>query len=291
MVQILPARYHTDPTEQRPPSPARYRFDPADPRAPTEEQWARMTPAERARVVAMLPAEFDLDLQPPEGDDHRKAKTKATDTLETFFKRIGRKIYVSSELGVYYPGEARFSPDILAVLDVEPHNRGKWVVADEGKGLDLVIEVHHLGSAEKDYEENVQRYASLGISEYFIFDRGKLSLRGYRLPPEGPRVYRPLKPQQGRYVSEVLGIDLAVEGEKLRFLYGQAAILDADELIARLGSLLDEVIAHQQDAEARAAELEQKLATSEEKLATAEEKLAEALAEIERLRAGGSAPR
>jgi uncharacterized coiled-coil protein SlyX len=146
-----------------------------------------------------------------------------------------------------------------------------------------VIEVHHLGSAEKDYEENVKRYARLGIREYFLFDRGKLSLRGYRLAPLGrPHAYRPILPQQGRYASEVLGLDLAVEGAKLRFWYGLAAVLDADEVLVQLGSMLDEGIAHQQDAEARAAELEQKLAISEDKLATSQDKLAQALAEIER---------
>jgi Uma2 family endonuclease len=288
MVQPLPALYPADPTAARTRSPAPYRIDPADPRAPSEAEWSQMSQAERDRVVAMLPAEVPLELYPPEGDDHRKAKTQATDTLETFFKRVGRKVYVSSELGVFYPGEARFAPDILAVLDVEAHSRTKWVVAHEGRGLDLVIEVHHLGSAAKDFDENVKRYARLGISEYFLFDRGKLSLRGYRLPPQGhARVYKPILPQQGRYVSEVLGLDLAVEGDKLRFLYGQAAILDSGELVAKLGTMLDEVITHKQEAEARAAELEEKLATSEEKLATSEEKLAAALAEIERLRGGG----
>lgn len=271
--------------------PGRYRIDPADPRAPSMEEWERMTPAQRADVVAMLPGEEKLELWPPEGDEHRKAKTKATDTLDAFFKRIGRKIYVSSELGVFYPNEPRFAPDILALLDVELHSRTKWVVANEGKGLDLVIEVHHLGSAEKDYEENVRRYARLGIHEYFLFDRGKLSLRGFRLPRGRAGAYKPILPQQGRYASEVLGLELAVEGEKLRFLYGQAAILEADELIAKLGTMLDEVIAHQQDAEARAAELEQKLASSQEELASSQEraagfeqKLALALAEIEQLK-------
>ncbi len=288
MVQALPAFYPTDPAAPRTPSSPIYRIDPADPRAPSEAEWSQMNPAEQARVVAMLPAEVPLELYPPEGDEHRKAKTQATETLETFFKRVGRKIYVSSELGVFYPGEARFACDILAVLDVETHSRTKWVVSHEGKGLDLVIEVHHLGSAAKDYEVNVKRYARLGIREYFLFDRGKLSLRGYRLPPQGQaRVYKRILPQQGRYVSEVLGLDLAVEGEKLRFLYGQAPVLDSGELVAKLGTMLDEVIIHQQDAEARAAELEEKLATSEEKLATSEEKLALALAEIERLRGGG----
>src|SRR6185503_4110611 len=118
--------------------PDDYRFDPADPRAPTEEQWAGMSPEQRARVIAMLPIEAPIELYPPEGDSHRIAKTRTTDTLDAYFRRIRRKIYISSELGVFYPGEARFSPDVLAVLDVELRERDRWVVVDEGKGLDLV---------------------------------------------------------------------------------------------------------------------------------------------------------
>src|SRR5689334_17784051 len=202
--------------------PGTYRLDPGDPRAPSQDAWDRMTPAERARVVAMLPAEVPLELHPPEGDVHRKAKTRTADTLDAFFRRIGRKIYVSSELGVFYPDEPRFSPDVFAVLDVDPHPRTKWTVSAEGKGLDLVIEVHYAGDTAKDYELNVERYARLGVTEYFIFDRAKLSLRGYRLPQPADaarggrgRVYRPILPQQGRYTSEVLGLDLMIENDKL----------------------------------------------------------------------------
>ena len=51
--------------------PGGYVFDPADPRAPTDDQWAVMTPAERARVVAMLPAEVPWELM------HREANERA----------------------------------------------------------------------------------------------------------------------------------------------------------------------------------------------------------------------
>ena len=107
-----------------------YAIDLVDPRAPSEEQWARMSPEERAKVVAMLPSDDPLDLMPPpEGDPHRKAKVGTLDALDAFFRRIGRKVYLSSELAVYYPGERRFAPDVLAVLDVEPRERNSWVVS------------------------------------------------------------------------------------------------------------------------------------------------------------------
>src|SRR5688572_33509148 len=99
--------------------------DPDDPRAPPQDVWDRMTSAEREHVVASLPADMPLDLHPPEGDEHRKPKERARDALDEFFRKIGRRVYVSSELVTYYPGEARFCPDILAVLDVEPHDRSE----------------------------------------------------------------------------------------------------------------------------------------------------------------------
>ncbi|WP_437673027.1 Uma2 family endonuclease [Sorangium sp. So ce131] len=294
------------------PLPSGYFFDPADPRAPTSDQWARMTPAERARVVDMLPAEVPLELMPPEGDPHRKAKRGALDALDGFFRRAARKVYLSSELGVYYPGEARFAPDLLAVLDVALHDRMKWVVNDEGKGLDLVIEVHVAGDRAKDEQTNVDRYARLGIREYFLFDRARLRLHGYRLPaasegdPSRPRVYQRLVPQAGRFTSEVLGLDLLLDGTRLRFFAGNAPLEDADEMIARLGGMLDDVIARQEEAQRLAEELaaqldrerrlldeERRLLDEERRLLDEERRLredverqlAEARAEIERLKA------
>ena len=94
-----------------------------------------MDEATRARVVEALPSEWE-ELLPPEGDEHREGTADALDALRAFFRSSGRRVYVSSNLGIYYPGEARFAPDLLAVVDVEPHKREKWVVSAEGKGLD-----------------------------------------------------------------------------------------------------------------------------------------------------------
>ena len=225
--------------------------DPTDPRAPSRDVWDALTPAERARVVAALPAEVPMDLHPPEGDLHRAPKDKARDALDDFFKTIGRRVYVTSEIATYYPGEARFCPDVLAVLDVETHPRSKWVVADEGKGLDFVIEVHVAGDRAKDFERNVVRYARLGIPEYFAFDRGASRLVGYRLP-EGATTYERIVPQAGRFHSNVLGLDLLVENGLLRFFHGTAPLLFAEELVARLNATVAEVLESRDAATARA---------------------------------------
>lgn len=277
--------------------PDDYRIDPEDPRAPSQETWDRMSPEQRARVVAMLPSEFTLDAAPPpEGDSHTKAATGARFTLDAFFRRIGRRIYVSSNLAVYYPSERCFVPDVLAVRDVEPHDREKWVVSTEGRGIDLAIEVHVSGSRQKDEIENVERYARLGIDEYFYFDRRRRILQGYRLPSarEGsgarPRTYRPIVPQEGRFSSDVLGLDMVLEGDRLRFLHGNDVVLEAEELITRLGVALNEALVSKEDAERRAQAEAERAQAEAERASLLEKELAEARAELDRLRRAKDPP-
>ena len=269
--------------------PAGYVFDPADPRAPSDEQWDAMTPEERRRVVDMLPEQPEVDfLPPPEGDPHWKASAGARQTLGSFFRRDDRKIYISGNLSIYYPNERLFSPDVIAVLDVEPHDRQRWVVRDEGKGIDLAIEILVSGKRAKDLKTNVERYARLGIQEYFVFDRGRLTLRGYRLDPTRPRIYQPIVPQGGRFASAVLGLDLTIEGSALRFYQTTAPLLDADERIERLAAAFNDAIKRVADAEERAAELERKL---EEQTATStdlQHQVRELQAELARLKGEGS---
>jgi Uma2 family endonuclease len=274
--------------------------DPDDPRAPPEDVWDALSPAERKRIVDSLPSEFPYsEAQPPEGDAHFKAKTATREVLDGYFARVGRRVYLACELPIYYPGESHFAPDVLAVLDVATHEREKWVVKDEGKGLDLVVEVLVSGRRRKDLEENVARYARLGIAEYFVFDRARLRLHGYRLPQPTARVYQPIVPQGGFYASRVLGLDLRIEGTRLRFFHGAAAIPDANELIASLEKMIDEVEPRIAAAEeqARAAEEHTRVAEEHTRAADeradeearlrveAERRLADALAEIARLEA------
>jgi hypothetical protein len=134
-------------------TPPRYVVDPGDPRAPSQAVWDTLSSHERALVVAALPTSLPVEAGPPEGDRHRKARNLAAEVLERFLGKTGRRVYVSSELATDYPGERVFSPDVLAVLDVERHERTSWVVSDEGKGLDLVLEVHNPADEKKDHDE------------------------------------------------------------------------------------------------------------------------------------------
>jgi Uma2 family endonuclease len=244
------------------------------PQAPSEEEWAALSPEERQRIAAALPAWMtDAEFLPPEGDPHREAKSSSLEALRMFFKHMKRRVYVGMDLTVYYPGQPRFAPDVLAVLDVDPGPRDKWVVSAEGKGLDFALEVLVSGSRRKDLEDNVRFYAVLGIPEYFVYDRGRRRLSGFRLPPGGAGAYEPIVPQHGHFASSVLGLNLVIEGDRLRFYAGNAPLLDAAELIARL-----ETMAQRAEEESRRAEEEARRAEEEARRA---ETLAQRVRELE----------
>ncbi|HEX8826373.1 MAG TPA: Uma2 family endonuclease [Archangium sp.] len=257
------------------------------PRAPMQAEWDAMSPEERERVVASLPGEVtDAEMSPPEGDRHFQAKVGALDTLRGYFARQRRRVYLAAELPVYYPGARRFAPDLLAVLDTDAHQRDKWMVSAEGKGLDFVLEVHVGGDRKKDAERNVERYASLGIPEYFIYDRGRQQLLGYRLPRPGAQEYVPVVPRDGSHVSERLGLELRLEEGRLRFYSGQDMLLESEEMIARLEQLA-EGLQRRADEEARRMEEVQRRAVAAERRASdAERRVAELQAELERLKGG-----
>lgn len=244
------------------------------------EVWNELSPSERRRVVDALPSEPEATL-PPEGDPHRIPKQKALDALDAFFRKLGRRVYLSSELPVYYPGERVFAPDLMAVLDVEPGERLRWVVAEEGKGLDLALEVTLSGSRRKDLEENVERYARLKIPEYFVFDRLNGRLYGWRL---GGDQYDRIVPQGGRWESLVLGLTLAVEAGRVRFYLGTAVIPDSEELLARANALVDDLQNRLASAEQRAEEEKQRAEEEKQRAESAGQRIQELEAEIEHLR-------
>jgi Uma2 family endonuclease len=237
------------------------------PTGPTVEVWRTMAPIERERfLVRVNEALTELDFM-SEGRPHMKAKNEAADTLRMHYRAVGRVMYVAEDMSVVYPGQPSFSPDVLAVVGVpqpEDDERLSWVVADEGRGPDLALEVLHRGDRGKDLVTNVERYASLGISEYFVYDRARQQIRGYRLPAPGATRYQPILPQAGQYSSTVLGLDLVVLADRLRFLYGSAELQGSPDLIGRLQGMVESLTTKADQAQAQAdqaqAQAEQALA-------------------------------
>ncbi|AUX21561.1 uncharacterized protein SOCEGT47_020470 [Sorangium cellulosum] len=215
-----------------------------------------MSPAERERLlVRVLDALSDPRSAMAEGRPHHRAKGRAIDMLTLHFGSTGRVIYLAEELAVLYPGEEVLVPDILAVLDVpqpEDDPRMAWVVAEEGRGLSLVLEVVHQGDRTKDLVANVERYARLGIPEYFVYDRLRQQVHGYRLPAPDATRYQRIVPQMGRHASAVLGLDLAVVGDRLQFFHGMAELFGSADLIGRLKGMMESLEARAEQAQGQA---------------------------------------
>lgn len=224
---------------------------------PSAERWRTLSAADRDRFFDEIFAARDRPAEAmSEGRPHRRAKSAALDALTLHFKTTGRLIYVADELAVVYPGEPVLTPDLLAVLDVpqpdpDEDERMAWVVADEGKGPDLVLEVLHRGNRQKDLRDNVREYARLGIREYFVYDRLGSRLYGFRLTKSGAP-YEELRPRLGRLSSEVLGLDLGLIGRRLRFFSGMAELPNSDEFIERLSKMMEGIERRAQQAEALA---------------------------------------
>ncbi len=263
---------------------ANWTVDPEDPRAPPSEIWAKLTPRQRAEVVDTLPSEFPPnEATPPEGDRHLDAFTEPRDALRRWYRGRGRDIYVAGNLPIYYPGERMFSPDLIAVDGAEQRPRDSWIVDNEGgKGLDVAIEIVVRGDRKKDLERNLERYARLGIPEYYLFDRHRMTLAAWELDTGR---YQRRVAQGGSFHSTVLGLDLWVDGERLRFSVGDAAVPFADELIDRETRLSMEAQARVEGLEAELASV-QRLREEEQRLREEERRLREAAeAELQSLRA------
>jgi Uma2 family endonuclease len=226
------------------------------PVGPSLDAWRAMTPrAREGFLVAMNEALTEAAELMGEGRPHKQAKSRAIDLLGLHFKAKGRTVYLAEELSVLYPGERAFAPDVLAVVDVpqpEDDERLAWVVADEGRGIDVALEVLHRGDREKDLIDNVDRYARLGIPEYFVYDREKQRVHGYRLATADARRYDRVVPQAGRIASRILGVDLAVQHERLRFFDGMAELFGSDDLIHRLTDMVESLESKAEAEQARA---------------------------------------
>lgn len=251
---------------------------PRPPRAPTQAEWDAMTPAERTRALDALPIYV-----PPEecgameGDRHGACREAAVGALRAYFEATGQRVYVSGEMAVYFPGQLRVAPDVFAVMGAEAQPRDSWIVTREGRKPEWALEILALGDRWKDLKGHVVEYAALGIREYFIADLVRRRLWGYRLGDASIGIYTPIMPQTGRYRSEVLDLDLVLDGEKVRFYHGSARLLEPSEIAEELEDRLNDEQILRREAEERAAAEAAKRSDLEAQLAQMRE-------ELERLR-------
>ena len=132
-------------------------------------------------------------------------------------------VYVVGNLLVYYqkapPGQPisaakSVSPDLMVVLGAPKHVRSSYVLWQEPKAPDFVLEIASASTYRSDRGEKRATYAGMGVLEYWQYD----PVGRYLAPPlVGNRlvdgVYRsiPARMQSGGLLSlhsEVLGLEL-----------------------------------------------------------------------------------
>ncbi len=132
---------------------------------------------------------------------------------------------------------------------------------------------------------------ALGIREYFVADIPRRRIMAYRLVDPSIAIYTPIVPQGGRYRSEVLGLDLTLEGDAVRFYEGDRRLLDPTERAEALRDELNDALVLRQDAEERSADEAKARRDAEARAADeakarhdAERRAADATAELARMR-------
>ena len=155
-------------------------------------------------------------------------------------------------------------PDMLVAFEVDPAiydaNNG-YVVSEQGKPPDFVLEVASASTGDADLNEKRDFYETIGVLEYWRFDEtGEFHgerLAGERLGEDGR--YRPIG--MGLDTAEVMRGYSAALGLSLRWQGGQLAFCVAD-MGQPIATLADErarteaAEAQRVSAEARIRELE-----------------------------------
>jgi Uma2 family endonuclease len=154
-----------------------------------------------------------------ETDLHRDLMVDLIQTLQTRFADDPR-VYVSGNLLIYYvPGDKRrhVSPDVFVVKGIQKRKRDYFLIWEEGKAPDAVIEVTSRSTRAEDTKRKFDLYQRLKVPEYFLFDpRAEYldpPLRGYRLRAG---IFVPIRSVSGRLPSKVLGLHLERDGSQLR---------------------------------------------------------------------------
>ncbi|MBD1935560.1 Uma2 family endonuclease [Trichocoleus sp. FACHB-69] len=182
-------------------------------------------------------------------------------------------VFVGGNMFVYYSLEQVRNkdfngPDVFVVLDVPRRERKSWVVWEEGKAPDLVIELLSESTAIRDKVEKKQVYQNrLRVPNYFWFDPFSGELAGFALQNG---VYTEIQPDaQNRLISQQLGLALVrwegiYQGVTARWLRWETLEGDllptAEELASLERQRAEEATRQMQAAQLQAAELESMLA-------------------------------
>lgn len=197
-----------------------------------------MATTQNAYELAKLLAEIeypDSDGRPmAETDFQRQYLIYSVSVLDLYFQNQS-DVYVSGNILIYYEegnSKACISPDVFVIKNQEKRKRRSYKVWEEGeKYPNFVLEITSKSTVNEDQGSKKGLYAFWGVEEYFQYDPTgdylKPRLKGFRLT-EGnyfPISQIPLaQPDDFSLRSEVLGIDLCLKNQDLKFFEASSGV-------------------------------------------------------------------
>ena len=155
-----------------------------------------------------------------ETDYHRDVLINSIGTLNYRY-RHDDNVYVSGNMLMFYvPGNKRkhVSPDVFVVFGVPKKPRDNYLIWEEGKSPDVIVEATSKTTAREDIGKKELYRVVLKVKEYFLFDPTAdyldPRLQGFRLSRE---LYKPIRMVSGRLPSKQLALHLEADGVNLRF--------------------------------------------------------------------------
>ena len=265
-------------------------------------------PYSKDTFISYAPTD-DIDLYPAEdgkpmaaSDYHLRLLIWTLQALEAHFAQ-SPEVYISGDIMMYYrEGDPRksISPDVLVCFGINPKLRLTYKTWEEGKAPDFVMEFSSKSTYDKDLDEKMDVYCSLGIQDYFLYDAEGLylpsPLMGFTLMDDA-YVAIP-SDDDGGIRSSVLGLDFHIRN-------GEIAIYDpvandwvqtraeqeaarAEQEAARAeqeATRAEQEAARAENAEARAEQESIARENAEERAETAEAEAAQLREELARLKA------
>ncbi len=237
------------------------------------------------RKISAVPADTpifypDTDGKPMAASDrHRRILFRTIETLEAHYAQQP-DVYVSGDILMYYvKGDPHqvISPDVLVSFGLEKKERLTYLVWVEGKLPDFVMEFSSKTTYATDLGPKKDRYASLGIQDYFLYDALDLylptPLMGFTLV-DG--VYEPISgDEDGGLHSDVLSLDFHVDDVGLG-IYDPVAG-------AWLQTPTESAEARAEEEKARAEQEKARAETAEARAETAETEVVQLREQLQRL--------
>ncbi len=196
----------------------------------------------------------------------------AVSALRGFFQER-QDVYVAGNMFIYYEEgtpKSVVAPDVFVVLGAEKKDRSSYMLWQEPKGPDFVMEITSRSTRSEDQGPKRGTYAFLGVTEYWQYDPTgdylSPSLQLFRLRDDNYEAIPAHEHADGRLslYSEVLGLEVRVEDGALGFydLEADRKLLTYQEMSAARQAAEARIEAEtraRQAAEARVAELEARL--------------------------------